>query len=388
MIKQLQKQFKDIFNTYDEEVQCFFAPGRINLIGEHIDYNGGYVFPAAISIGTYALVSEREDQAIHFYSLNMKGKEPIVCQLADLSYKKADAWANYPKGIFYYLQKAGIQLNRGLNIMYYGEIPNGAGLSSSASIEMVTAIALKQLFNLSLDMKELVLLGKKVENEYIGVNSGIMDQFSVGFGKKDHAILLDCHTLEHHYAPIELDNYKIMIIHTNKRRSLAESKYNERKQECENALTDLQEALDVHYLCEITGEQFEQYKHLIRDDLHRNRAAHVIYEHARTKAAYDSLLKQDLDDFGQLMFDSHDSLKHLYEVSGIELDTIVESAQQAEGVLGARMTGAGFGGCAIAIVEEEKIDQVKEAIIETYIERIGYAPSFYEADISDGPKQI
>ena len=388
MIKQLQKQFKNIFNTYDEEIQCFFAPGRINLIGEHIDYNGGYVFPAAISIGTYALVSEREDQAIHFYSLNMKGKEPIVCQLDDLSYKKADAWANYPKGIFYYLQKAGIQFNRGLNIMYYGEIPNGAGLSSSASIEMVTAIALKQLFNLSLDMKELVLLGKKVENEYIGVNSGIMDQFSVGFGKKDHAILLDCHTLEYHYAPIQLDGYKIMIIHTNKQRSLAESKYNERKEECEHALADLQEALDVEYLCELTGEQFEQYKHLIRDDLHRKRAAHVIYEHARTKMAYDRLLKQDLNTFGQLMFDSHESLKELYEVSGKELDTIVETAQQAEGVIGARMTGAGFGGCAIAIVKEEEVDEVKATITDAYIERIGYAPSFYEADISDGPKQI
>lgn len=384
---QLQEKFVSFYGEVNF-MKTFFAPARINLIGEHIDYNGGYVFPAAISLGTYAVASLRDDQEVHFTSLNMEDEQPIVVELDDLSYDKNKGWVNYPMGMLYMLHKESTKLNKGLNILYYGEIPNGAGLSSSASIELVTGIMANELFNLNKSMKELVLLGKQVENDYIGVNSGIMDQFAIGFGKKNHAILLDCQSLDYQYAPLYLDDYKIVIIHTNKRRSLAESKYNERKKQCETALSNLQEKLEVNYLCELNPQKFEEYKYLIKDEVIKKRAQHVIYEHERTKEAYSSLQEDDLLHFGKLMYASHQSLRDLYEVSGKELDTIVEAAYKQEGVVGARMTGAGFGGCAIAIVRNDQIEQFKENVEQEYKEEIGYLPSFYEAKISDGPHKL
>ncbi|WP_407270192.1 galactokinase [Radiobacillus sp. PE A8.2] len=383
----LLKEFQTIFNS-DDTPRYFFAPGRINLIGEHTDYNGGHVFPASISFGTYALAAKRNDNKLRFYSVNFPEKGVIECDLSNLDFKDQDNWANYPKGMIRAFLQDGFSITTGADILYYGNIPNGAGLSSSASIEMATGVILENLFNLTIDRVRMVQLGQKVENEYIGVNSGIMDQFAIGKGKKGHAILLDCQSLEYRYAPLDLENQVIIIINTNKRRELAGSKYNERRSECERALGDLQSELSITSLGELSIEQFEEHKHLIKNSTDMIRAKHAVYENQRTLAALEKLKENKLDDFGKLMNESHLSLQHDYEVTGIELDTIVETAWQQEGVLGARMTGAGFGGCAIAIVEKDHVDSFKQNIHDVYLNKIGYEPTFYVATIGDGAKEI
>ena len=387
VIEKLQQEFMNLFSS-ESKPQVFFAPGRINLIGEHIDYNGGVVLPAAISFGTYALVRKRNDSKLRFFSLNFIEDGIIECGLNDLTYDQAHKWANYPKGMILVLKNKGYSIVTGFDILFYGNIPNAAGLSSSASLEIVTGVLLKELFHLPVNMEEIVKVGQLVENEYIGVNSGIMDQFAVGFGKKDHAILLDCQNLQFEYAPIKLKEYVIMIIHTNKQRALTESKYNERRKQCENALMDLKELLDINNLCMVTPETFEQVKHLIKNDTDRKRAHHVVYEHARTKEAFLRLKERDIVSFGKLMNESHHSLQAYYEVTGLELDTIVKSAQNQVGVLGARMTGAGFGGCAIAIVKKEHTKQFKENVNKDYAKKVGYDATFYEASIGDGARKM
>lgn len=386
-IQNLQEKFASIFN-HTAQPRIFFAPGRINLIGEHTDYNGGHVFPASISFGTYALAVKRQDQKLRFYSLNMEDKGMIECDLSDLTYNEAHDWANFPKGMIQYIRDSGFDISTGLDILFYGDIPNRAGLSSSASIEMVTGVLLEGLFDLSIDRVQMIQLGQKVENDYIGVNSGIMDQFAIGKGKKDHAILLDCNTLAYHYAPIELENHAIMIIHTNKERTLAGSKYNERRAECEQALADLQKELPIESLGELTNEQFEEHKHLIANEVNRKRAKHAVYENSRTLEALEALKQGNLEQFGLLMNESHKSLQNDYEVTGIELDTIAEAAWAQPGVVGARMTGAGFGGCAIAIVENEHIDAFKKNVNEQYVKEVGYEATFYTAAIGNGAQEI
>ncbi|GAA0299468.1 galactokinase [Gracilibacillus halotolerans] len=386
-ISTLKKDFQQTFQ-HSEEPRVFFAPGRINLIGEHTDYNGGHVFPAAISFGTYALALPRKDNFIHLYSKNFSEKGIVKVSLDDLSFNKADGWANYPKGMTTYFLDEGFDIPHGFDVLYYGNIPNGAGLSSSASIELVTGVLLDNLYNLSIDRIRMVQIGQKVENKYIGVNSGIMDQFAIGMGKENHAILLNCDTLDYEYAPIELNDYDIIIINTNKRRELADSKYNERRQQCEEALQNLQAELSISNLGELTPEQFDENRHLIHSEVNQKRAKHAVYENARTIEALQKLKAGDLQSFGQLVNASHHSLRDDYEVTGKELDTIVETAWKQEGVLGARMTGAGFGGCAIAIVEKEKVESVKQAIESDYLEKIGYEPTFYVASIGDGAKEI
>lgn len=379
--------YQDIFRT-DKQPALFFAPGRINLIGEHTDYNGGHVFPAAISFGTYALGSKRTDRRFRFYSLNFPSSGIIECDLNKLDYHEQDDWANYPKGMIKYMIDMGHPITSGADILFYGEIPNSAGLSSSASIEMVTGVLLENLFNFNIDRIQMIQLGQKVENKYIGVNSGIMDQFAVGMGKQDHAMLLDCQTLNYQYAPIKLENYSIMIINTNKQRTLAGSKYNERREQCNQALNDLQTTLDIQSLGELSTEKFQAHQHLIRDKTNRLRAKHAVTENERTKQALRKLQAGDLIGFGKLMNESHHSLQHNYEVTGIELDTIVHTAWKQDGVIGARMTGAGFGGCAIAIVEKDKIAAFKQQVNKTYRETVGYDATFYIASIHDGAKQI
>ncbi|HLR09087.1 MAG TPA: galactokinase [Bacillota bacterium] len=385
-ITKLTEQFYSIFQT-DVTPRSFFAPGRINLIGEHTDYNGGHVFPAAISFGTYAIARKRTDETLRFYSMNFPEKGIIECNVNNLSYNEQDGWANYPKGMIQYVKHAGYDINTGMDILYYGNIPNSAGLSSSASIEMVTGVMLDGLFNLGIDRLQLVQLGQKVENEYIGVNSGIMDQFAVGMGKKNRAMLLDCDTLDYEYAPVELTDHVIMIIHTNKKRTLAGSKYNERRAQCEAALADLKKELSIASLGELSTETFDAYKHVIKDETNRKRAKHAVYENARTLAALEKLHAGDLHAFGELMNASHISLRDDYEVTGRELDTIVEAAWEQPGVLGARMTGAGFGGCAIALVAKNQIDAFKENVNALYQQAIGYAATFYTATIGDGAKE-
>ncbi|MEK3861736.1 galactokinase [Bacillus sp. FSL K6-5915] len=371
-----------------EKSSCFFAPGRINLIGEHTDYNGGHVFPASISFGTYALGVKRDDQMIRFYSKNFPDEGIIECSLSDLAFDQSDGWANYPKGMFLLTKAAGHQIVHGADILYYGNIPHGAGLSSSASIELATGVLLKGLYDLQTDTISMVKLGQKVENEYIGVGSGIMDQFAIGMGKKDHAILLDCRTLDYTYAPFVLKEHDVIIINTNKQRTLAGSKYNERRAQCEEALGDLQQELSIASLGELTMEGFEAHQHLIRNEINQKRAKHAVYENARTLKALEKLREGDLAGFGKLMNESHLSLRDDYEVTGLELDAIVQAAWEQDGVLGARMTGAGFGGCAIAIVEKDRTDSFKERVNAVYRETVGYDAAFYTAAIGDGAKEI
>ncbi|MFB1049739.1 galactokinase [Paraliobacillus sp. JSM ZJ581] len=386
-IASLIKDFQAIFSNF-EVPHVFFAPGRINLIGEHTDYNGGYVFPASISFGTYAIATKRSDNKVRFYSKNFEENGIIETSLDHLSYNKAHSWANYPKGMLQTMIEDGHEITSGFDVLYYGNIPNGAGLSSSASIELATGVLVEHLFDLSIDRIHMVQLGQQVENDYIGVNSGIMDQFAIGMGKKDHAILLDCTTLDYTYAPIALENYVIMIMNTNKRRELADSKYNERRSECERALQDLQKTLEINSLGELTTEAFENNKHLISNDTDRKRAKHAVYENERTKQALKELEAQNLQAFGKLLDQSHTSLQHDYEVTGIELDTIVKAAWKQPGVLGARMTGAGFGGCAIALVKTDEVDRFKTKVNAQYKDVVGYEATFYMATIGDGAKKI
>jgi galactokinase len=382
----LNKVFLDMFHV--EPSQAFFAPGRINLIGEHTDYNGGHVFPCAITYGTYALARKREDKVIRLYSTNFPEKGIIEFNLNELDYQKDHNWANYPKGMIRYIIEAGYEIPTGFDCAIEGNIPNGAGLSSSASIELLTGVLVNGLFGLEIPRLDLIKIGKKVENEFIGVNSGIMDQFAIGMGLKDAGILLDCQTLKYEYAPIHLEDYKILIMNTNKRRELADSKYNERRGECEEALTQLQQTLPIVALGQLSEAQFDENQHLITNETVRKRAKHAVYENVRTIKALEELKAGNLEAFGQLINQSHVSLRDDYEVTGVELDSLVEAAWKQPGVLGARMTGAGFGGCAIAIVRNEEVENFIAKVGSAYLEKIGYEAEFYVASIGDGAKEI
>ncbi|MEK4971509.1 galactokinase [Niallia sp. FSL R7-0648] len=388
MAKNLLATFTNIFNEAETSIRTFFAPGRVNLIGEHTDYNGGHVFPCALSIGTTALVRKRSDRVIQFYSTNFADLGIIKVSLDDLSFNQADDWANYPKGVIVTLAQYGYQLDAGFDVLYEGEIPNGAGLSSSASIEVVTAIMLNVLYSFAIDQVSLVKMCQKAENEYIGVNCGIMDQFAIGMGKEKHAILLDCDTLDYVYSPLDLDAASLIIANTNKRRGLADSKYNERRGECERALRDLQGELEIRSLGELTPEEFDSHAHLIKQDVDRMRAKHAVYENARTLEAVKKLQAGDIAGFGQLMNASHISLRDDYEVTGKELDALVEAAWEQAGVIGSRMTGAGFGGCTISIVNNEHIESFIEKVGAKYAEQTGLKADFYVVQVGDGAKEI
>lgn len=382
----LEAKFKEIFNRDYENK--YFAPGRVNLIGEHTDYNGGNVFPCAIDRGTTALVAKRDDKKCRFYSLNFENIGVIEFELENITNVKEHNWVNYPKGMFKAFMDKGYDILHGFDVMLYGDIPNGAGLSSSASVEMVIGIMLKHELNFDIDTVEIVKLGKLTENEFIGVNSGIMDQFAVAMGKKDRAILLDCNTLKYELIPVVLENEYIVIANTNKRRGLADSKYNERRAECEEALEDLKTELNINSLGELSIEKFEEYKHLIRSEIHTRRAKHAVYENQRTLKAQKALTAGELETFGRLMNESHISLRDDYEVTGKELDSIVEAAWNAPGVVGSRMTGAGFGGCSVSIVKKDKVDEFIQQVSKEYTEKTGLVAEFYIANVSDGAKKL
>ncbi|TCN26692.1 galactokinase [Mesobacillus foraminis] len=384
----LLNTFNELYKENSNETRVFFSPGRINLIGEHTDYNGGHVFPGAITFGTYGVARKREGRQIRLYSMNFVDKGIIEFSLDELDYRKEHNWANYPKGMIRYLQEAGSELPCGLDILVNGNIPNGAGLSSSASLELLIGVMVNEMFGFGIERLDLVKLGKKVENKFIGVNSGIMDQFAVGMGKTDCAILLDCNTLKYEYAPLNLADYQIIIMNTNKRRELADSKYNERRSQCETALERLQKELKIETLGELSEEEFEANRHLINDEVLERRAKHAVYENQRTLKALAALRAGELQTFGGLINASHRSLKEDYEVTGIELDTLAEAAWEQKGTLGARMTGAGFGGCAIAIVVKDQVEEFIEAVGKKYEETIGYEATFYVASIGDGTKEI
>lgn len=384
--KVINDKFTEIFGEQAEAT--FFSPGRINLIGEHTDYNGGHVFPCAISLGTYGAARKREDNKLRFYSANFEDLGIIETSLDDLKYDKKDNWVNYAKGMIYFLKETGHDVDKGMDIFIEGNIPNGSGLSSSASLEMLIGVIAQELFNLDIDRVDLVKLGMETENKFIGVNSGIMDQFAVGMGKQNQAILLDTNTLEYSYAPVDMGNNVIVIMNTNKRRELADSKYNERRSECETAVGELQAKLDIKTLGELDAQTFDEYAYLIEDENRLKRARHAVWENQRTMQAQTALEEGDLEKFGRLVNASHVSLEHDYEVTGIELDTLAHTAWKQEGVLGARMTGAGFGGCGIAIVDKDKVEAFKENVGKVYTEKIGYASAFYIAEIADGTKVL
>ena len=386
MIIKLKEMFKRVYKCEAEKV--FFAPGRINLIGEHTDYNGGNVFPCALTFGTYALIKKRSDKIIRFYSENFKELGIMDINIDDMLYNKEHDWANYPKGVIWAFENNGMKIDSGFDILFYGNIPNGAGLSSSASIEVLTGVILKNLYNFNLSMIDIVKYSQKAENEYVGVNCGIMDQFAIGMGKKDNAILLDTNTLKYQYSSIKLDGASIVIANTNKRRGLTDSKYNERRSECETALKDLQSELKIKTLCEINEDVFEKNRHLIKSEVCAKRAKHAIYENQRTLKAVIALENKDIKLFGELMNKSHISLRDDYEVTGIELDTLVEIAWKMQGVIGSRMTGAGFGGCTVSIVKDEFVDEFIKNVGEEYKNKIGYAAVFYVARIGDGARQL
>ncbi len=383
-MEKLKEKFMERFGI--EHGKEFFSPGRVNLIGEHTDYNGGNVFPCAIDKGTFALVKKREDNKFRMYSENFEHLGVVEFYLEKLENEKEHDWANYPKGVIKMFLDGGYRIDRGFDVLFHGNIPNGAGLSSSASIEIATAIILKDLFQLDIEMTEMIKLCQKAENLFIGVNSGIMDQFAVGMGKKDHAILLDCNTLKYEYVPVILKEEVIVISNTNKRRGLADSKYNERREECEKALSELQEKLKINALGELTIEEFEENKNLIKDEVRRKRAKHAVYENQRTLKAQKELSDGNLSEFGKLMNQSHESLRDDYEVTGIELDTLVEIAREQEGVIGSRMTGAGFGGCTVSIVRTDKVESFIKNVGEKYKEKIGYDADFYIVEVSEGAR--
>ncbi|WP_156008193.1 galactokinase [Streptococcus ruminantium] len=380
--EQLRRSFLDIFGQ--EADATFFSPGRINLIGEHTDYNGGHVFPAAITLGTYGAARKREDRLLRFYSANFGEVGIIEVGLDNLVFDKADNWANYAKGVLKFLQEAGHRIDTGMEIFIYGNIPNGSGLSSSASLELLIGIIAENLYDLDLTRLDLVKIGKQTENRFIGVNSGIMDQFAIGMGADNRAIYLDTNTLNYDLVPLDLGDYVIVIMNTNKRRELADSKYNERRAECEKAVEELNSLLTIQTLGELDEWTFDQYSYLIKDKNRFKRARHAVLENQRTLQARKALEEGDLKMFGRLINASHVSLEHDYEVTGLELDTLVHTAWEQEGVLGARMTGAGFGGCGIAIVHRDQVEVFTGNVGKIYTEVVGYEPSFYVAEIAGG----
>ena len=385
-IQQLRSNFATIFGA--EADHTFFSPGRINLIGEHTDYNGGHVFPAAISLGTYGAARKRDDNLLRFYSANFEDKGIIEVPLENLRFEKEHNWTNYPKGVLHFLQKAGYVIDKGMDVYIFGNIPNGSGLSSSASLELLTGIIAEKLFDLKLGRLDLVKIGKQTENEFIGVNSGIMDQFAIGMGADQRAIYLDTNTLEYDLVPLDLKDNVVVIMNTNKRRELADSKYNERRAECEKAVEELKQKLSIATLGELNEWDFDEYSYLIQDENRLKRARHAVLENQRTLQAQATLQAGNLEKFGRLMNASHVSLEHDYEVTGLELDTLAHTAWEQEGVLGARMTGAGFGGCAIALVRKDAVEAFQKNVGQKYEEVVGYASSFYIAEIAGGSRVL
>lgn len=368
--------------------KVYFAPGRVNLIGEHTDYNGGHVFPCALTIGTYAAARKRSDRKLRFYSVNFPQNGVIETSLDDLVPDDACGWTNYPKGVIYTFIKDGYLINEGLDMAVYGNIPNGSGLSSSASLEVLTGFILRDMYGFEISNQILAIIGQDSENNYNGMNCGIMDQFAVAMGKKDCAIFLDTSDLSYEYVPICMEGAKIVISNTNKKHELTNSAYNTRRCECEQALEELQRVTDIEHLCDLTDEQFEKYKDAIKDPIRQKRAKHAVYENQRTIEAVRVLKEGNLKRFGELMNEAHVSVSKDYEVSCEELDTLAEEAWNVDGCIGSRMTGGGFGGCTVSIVRDEAVDTFVKQVGEAYKKKIGYEASFYVVSIGDGPRVV
>lgn len=388
MKKKLFDMFAELFGD-SEGARFYFSPGRVNLIGEHTDYNGGHVFPCALTLGTYGAARKREDNKIHLYSMNLDSFGVVEASLDDLTNKKEYNWANYPLGVVWAFKEKGHTITSGFDMVIWGNIPNGSGLSSSASLEVLTGVILTDLFEIKdLSMTDLALIGQYSENNFNGCNCGIMDQFAVAMGKKDHAIFLDTSDLSYEYAPCVLDGAKIVITNSKVKHSLVDSAYNDRRNECAAALKALQSELDIQALGDLTPEEFEAHKSLIKNEIQLQRAKHAVYENQRTIDAVTALKAGDIERFGKLMNQSHISLRDDYDVSCEEIDILVDLAWKIPGVLGSRITGGGFGGCTVSIVKNESIDTFIETIGKTYLEKVGHEAEFYTVDIGDGASRL
>ena len=383
MLEKLRAEFEEKFGKQGD-IRSYFAPGRVNLIGEHTDYNGGHVFPCALTLGTYGLARKREDNKLRFYSVNFENLGIMETSLDDLTPYKEANWTNYPKGVMWAFKKRGFKLPCGLDILIYGNIPNGSGLSSSASLEVLTGVILKDMFGFDVSMVEIAQIGQYSENNFNGCNCGIMDQFASAMGKKDNAIFLDTNTLEFEYAPVVLEDAKIVIINSKVKHSLVDSAYNDRRNECETALKELQEVIDIKTLGDLTEEEFEANKDAIKSDIRQKRAKHAVYENQRAIKAVAALKQDDVETFGKLMNASHVSLRDDYEVSCKEIDILVDLAWAIDGVVGSRITGGGFGGCTVSIVKNDAVDTFVETIGAKYEEAVGHKAEFYVVDIGNG----
>lgn len=383
MQNKLMETFKKLYGG-EGEIHSYFSPGRVNLIGEHTDYNGGHVFPCALTLGTYGIARRREDRKLRFYSMNFEKLGIVETSLDDLVPSDKAGWTNYPKGVIWAFQKKGFEISQGMDVLIYGTIPNGSGLSSSASLEVLIGVMLKDLFGIEISMPEIALIGQYSENNYNGCNCGIMDQFAVAMGKKDCAIFLDTNTLKYEYASVKLPDAKIVITNSKVKHSLVDSAYNDRRNESEKALKDLQKVADIDTLGDLTEEEFEAHKDAISDEICRKRAKHAVYENQRTIRAVKALKENNITEFGKLMNASHVSLRDDYEVSCEEIDILVDLAWKIDGVIGSRITGGGFGGCTVSIVKNDAVDMFIEKVGQGYKEKTGHEAEFYVVEIGDG----
>ncbi len=387
MKEQVLRKFEELYGNADG-ADVYFAPGRVNMIGEHTDYNGGHVFPCALTIGTYAAVKKRTDRKLRFYSMNFEKMGVVESSLDDLTPSDAAGWTNYPKGVMWAFAERGMKMDCGLDIVLNGDIPGGSGLSSSASLEVLTGFYLRDLFGFDVTNVDLALIGQYSENNFNGMNCGIMDQFASAMGKKDNAIFLDTADLSYQYAPLVLDGAKIIVTNSNVKHSLVNSGYNTRRKESEQALADLQKVIKIETLGDLTEEEFEANKSAIGDAVCAKRAKHAVYENRRTIRAVEALKNNNLKEFGELMNASHVSLRDDYEVSCDEIDVLVEEAWKVDGVIGSRITGGGFGGCTVSIVKDEAVEAFKENVGAAYKERVGKNADFYVVEIGDGPSKL
>jgi len=388
MQKELMAKFKEVYGE-GGEIREYFAPGRVNLIGEHTDYNGGHVFPCALTLGTYGLARKREDRKLRFYSANFTKLGVIETSLDDLVPSDEADWTNYPKGVMWAFEKRGVKFDAGVDFLIYGNIPNGSGLSSSASLEVLTGLMLKDMFGVEqFSMQDLALIGQYSENNFNGMNCGIMDQFASAMGKKDCAIFLDTSTLNYEYAPVVLKDARIVITNSKVKHSLVGSAYNDRRNECETALEELKKVVDINTLGDLSEEEFEAHKDAITSDICRKRAKHAVYENQRTIKAVKALKEDNVEEFGRLMNASHVSLRDDYEVSCEEIDILVDLAWKIPGVIGSRITGGGFGGCTVSIVKNDAVDTFIDTIGKQYKEKVGHEAEFYVVDIGDGAHVI
>lgn len=380
-------KFKELFGE-EGEIRTYFAPGRVNLIGEHTDYNGGHVFPCALTLGTYAAVRKREDNKLNFYSVNFEECGIIASDLNSLTYNADETWANYPKGVMWAFEKKGYKMPCGLDMVIFGNIPNGSGLSSSASLEVLTGVVLQDMFQFPVTMTDIALIGQYSENNFNGCNCGIMDQFASAMGKKNHAIFLDTNTLKYEYVPVKMDDAKVVIVNSKVKHSLVDSAYNDRRNECETALKELQEVTNIQSLGELNKGGFNLLKDCIKDSVRQKRAKHAVYENQRTIQAINALAENKIEEFGKLMNESHVSLRDDYEVSCEEIDFLVDEAWKVNGVIGARITGGGFGGCTVNIVKNNSIDTFIAEIEKKYEEKYGINPDFYVVEMGDGARRL